>query len=352
MPCECTDWQLPLSQLGNRHALGRRLSHQSGGIFIKHLSLVFWLACALCELCATRQTYGHGFAGARFFPATLSTDDPFVADELSLPTVSTIRTPDDGGTRQIDISVDIAKRITPQFGIEIGETLTALNPHEGRVANGFGNLELAGKYQFLKNDAHEGIASLGLGVEVGGTGSSSIGADSFSTWLPGVFFGKGFGDLPEDLRFLKPFALTGQVGIAIPTSASTRSVTVDERKGEPDIEIERHPEVLEWGFALEYSVIYLQSQVQDMHLPAPIDRLIPLVEFALETPINRGEQGQTTSTINPGVIWAGKYFQVGVEAVIPINERTGTNIGLIAQLHFFLDDLFPHTIGRPVVRQE
>jgi hypothetical protein len=315
---------------------------------MKHLPLLFWLVCVACELGATGWAYGHGFAGARFFPATLSTDDPFVADELSLPTVSTIRTPDDGGTRQTDISVDIAKRITPQFAIEIGETVTALNPHEGRAVNGFANLELSGKYQFLKNDAHEAIVSLGLGVEIGGTGSRSIGADSFSTWTPGIFFGKGFGDLPEVLRFLKPLAITGLAGVGIPTSASTRSVTGDDRTGEREVEIERHPDVLEWGFALEYSVIYLQSQVQDMHLPAPVDRLIPLVEFALETPLNRGSRGQTTGTINPGVILAGKYFQVGVEAIVPINERTGTNVGVIAQLHFFLDDLFPHSLGRPL----
>ena len=315
---------------------------------MKHLPLLFWLVCVACELGATGWAYGHGFAGARFFPATLSTDDPFVADELSLPTVSTIETPDGGGTRQVDISVDIAKRITPQFAIEIGETLTALNPHEGRAVNGFGNLELSGKYQFLKNDAHEAIVSLGLGVEIGGTGSRSIGADSFSTWVPGIFFGKGFGDLPDVLRFLKPLAITGLAGVAIPTSASTRSVTVDDRTGEGEVEVERHPDVLEWGFALEYSVIYLQSQVQDMHLPAPVDRLIPLVEFALETPLNRGARGQTTGTINPGVIWSGKYFQVGAEAVIPINSRTGSDVGFIAQLHFYLDDLFPHTIGRPL----
>jgi len=315
---------------------------------MKHLPLLFWVVCVVCELGATGWAYGHGFAGARFFPATLSTDDPFVADELSLPTVSTIETPDGGGTRQTDISVDIAKRITPQFAIEIGETLTALNPHEGRAVNGFGNLELSGKYQFLKNDAHEAIVSLGLGVEIGGTGSSSIGADSFSTWAPGIFFGKGFGDLPDVLRFLKPLAITGLAGVGIPTSASTRSVTVDDRTGEREVEIERHPDVLEWGFALEYSVIYLQSQVQDMHLPAPVDRLIPLVEFALETPLNRGARGQTTGTINPGVIWAGKYFQVGAEAIVPINERRGTNVGVIAQLHFFMDDLFPHSLGRPL----
>ena len=302
----------------------------------------------MCEFSVTGRVYGHGFAGARFFPASLSTDDPFVSDELSLPTVSTIRTPDDGGTRETDISIDVSKRITPEFAIEIDDTFTTLNPHDGRAANGFGNLELGGKYQLLKNGEHETIVSIGLGVEVGGTGGRSVGADSFSTWAPGIFFGKGLGDLPNELRFLKPFAITGQLGVAIPTSASTRSVTEDAQTGERDIEVERHPDVLEWGFALEYSLIYLQSQVQDLHLHAPLDRLIPLVEFALETPLNRGEEGQTTGTINPGVIWAGKYFQVGVEAVIPINERTGNNVGVIAQLHFFVDDLFPHSLGRPL----
>jgi len=85
---------------------------------MKRLPLLFSLICAMGEIGVTSHAFGHGFAGARFFPATLSTDDPFVSDELSLPTVSTIRTPDDGGTRQTDISVDIAKRITPQFAIK------------------------------------------------------------------------------------------------------------------------------------------------------------------------------------------------------------------------------------------
>ena len=51
---------------------------------MKHLSLVYLLICAACEFGAFSRAYGHGFAGARFFPATLSTDDPFVADEFSL----------------------------------------------------------------------------------------------------------------------------------------------------------------------------------------------------------------------------------------------------------------------------
>jgi hypothetical protein len=290
----------------------------------------------------------HGFAGSRFFPATLTTDDPFVNDELSLPTVSSIVTPDEGGTRDTEISMDIAKRITPNFGVEMGESVINLKPPNESSQSGFGNLELGAKYEFFENDEHETILSVGGDVEIGGTGSKDVDADSFTTWAPGFFFGKGFGDLPNTVSFLRPFAVTGQVGVAIPTSASTRTVTLNERTGEREIDVERHPNVLEWGFALEYSIIYLEEQVKDIGLRAPFDRLIPLVEVPLETPLNRGQSGPTTGSVNPGVIWSGKYFQVGAEAIIPINSHSGSDVGFIAQLHFYLDDLFPHSLGRPL----
>ena len=315
---------------------------------MKHFLLFFSLTCAAIQFGAPSRAHGHGFAGARFFPATLSTEDPFTADELSLPTISTIRTQDDGGTRETDLSMEIAKRITPNFALALGETFSALNPPDGETVSGLGSLELGAKYQILVSDPHETIVSLGLEAEVGGTGSGSVETDSFTTWTPGILFGKGFGDLPERFRCLKPLALTGMAGLAFPTSASTHSATVDEVTGARAVELERHPNVLEWGFALEYSIPYLQSQVQDMHWHAPFDHLIPLVEFALETPLNRGTGGKTTGSINPGVIWAGQHVQFGVEAIIPLNGRTGNNVGLIAQLHFYLDDLFPHSLGGPL----
>jgi hypothetical protein len=290
----------------------------------------------------------HGFAGSRFFPATLSTDDPFVNDELSLPTVSSIVTPDGSGTRDTEVAMDIAKRITPNLGVEAGERFIILDPHTESSQSGFGNLELGAKYEFFENDEHEIIFSAGGDIEIGGTGTKQVGADSFTTWTPAVFFGKGFGDLPDELSFLKPLALTGVVAVAVPTSASTRTVTRNEVTGEQEIEIERHPNVLQWGFAIEYSIIYLEEQVKDIGLRAPFDRLIPLIEFSFETPFNRSEEGQTTGTINPGLIWSGKYFQIGAEAIIPINSRTGSDVGFIAQLHFYLDDLFPHSLGRPI----
>jgi hypothetical protein len=279
---------------------------------------------------------GHGFAGARFFPATLSTDDPFVNDELSLPTISTIETPEG---RETSISLEIAKRITRNLGIELSEEFMDLNPKQEHQASGFGNLELGAKYQFFTSAEHEAILSLGAEVEIGGTGQQRVEADSFSTWTPGFFFGKGMGDLPDTLSLLRPVAVTGLVGVAIPTSSST---------SDSDGEIERHPNVLQYGFALEYSLIYLQEQVKDVGLSAPFDRLIPLVEFSFETPLNRGQNGKTTGTIDPGVIWSSKYMQFGVEAIVPINGLTGNSIGVIGQVHFYLDDLFPRSLGRPL----
>ena len=82
------------------------------------------------------QTDAHGFAGQRFFPATLTTDDPFVADEMSLPTLQTFHTPEGGGTREFDVSVELAKRITPYLDIEIGIDQVNLFPHAGRNRSG------------------------------------------------------------------------------------------------------------------------------------------------------------------------------------------------------------------------
>jgi hypothetical protein len=41
--------------------------------------------------------------------------------------------------------------------------------------------------------------------------------------------------------------------------------------------------------------------------------------------------------------------QFGLEAVIPLNHASGHGVGVLAQLHFFLDDLFPQTLGRPLL---
>ena len=45
-------------------------------------------------------------------------------------------------------------------------------------------------------------------------------------------------------------------------------------------------------------------------------------------------------------------MQFGLEAVIPVNRESGHGVGVIGQVHFYLDDIFPNTIGKPIFEAE
>jgi hypothetical protein len=304
-------------------------------------------------LVSSGQSAAHEIVGNRFFPATLGIDDPGVNDELAFPTVAVFKNGDDPSVRQRDISGEFSKRITEAFAVSFAPTYTHLGPPGGLTgmgANGFQNLETTFKYRVFKNPEHEFVMSVGLSVEWGGTGSQSVGADPFNTYTPTVYFGKGFGDLPDTLSWIRPVAITGQVGYAIPGRRFTTTFGVDPVTGDPTADTEFHPQVLNWGGTLQYSMPYLKSAVIDLGLPDFINHLIPLVEASFQTPVaNTFTSGTlTTGTIQPGFVWVGNTFQVAVEALIPINRQSGTNIGVIAQLHLFLDDIDPHGIGKPI----
>jgi hypothetical protein len=205
---------------------------------------------------------------------------------------------------------------------------------------GFNNLETTVQYQLFKDPEHEFADLLGLIVDWGGTGAINSGiATPWSTLTPTYYFGKGFGDLPEEAGWLRAFAITAQVGYQIPT----RSFDVMQ-----DAFI---PQVLAWSGSIQYSMPYLKSEIEDLQLPDFINHLIPIVEFQMQTPVanNFGNSFVTTGTINPGVIWVGSYFQVGLEAMIPVNRESGTGVGFIGQLHLYLDDMFPNTLGQPLI---
>jgi hypothetical protein len=319
------------------------------------MSIFHWRA-ALPGLAIALVPLGHAAAheivGNRFFPATLTIDDPGVNDELSLPTVDSFNTGDVPPVRQRDISAEFSKRITEDFAISFGSTYTFLGPIDPTAAgaNGFQNLETTFKYRVFKDPVHEFVMSVGLSVEWGGSGSASVGAEPFHVYTPNIYFGKGLGDLPDALSWVRPVAITGQVGYAIPGRNSTTTFSIDPDSGALTADTEFNPRVLNWGLSIQYSMPYLKSSVVDLGLPDFVNHLIPLVEATLQTPMaNTLTSGtMTTGTINPGVIWVGNTFQVGIEALIPINRQSGTNVGVIAQLHLYLDDIDPRGIGKPL----
>jgi hypothetical protein len=291
------------------------------------------LRVGLAALPATASA--HGVAGQRFFPTTFAVDDPFMNDELSVLFHSIEMNGEAGGprVRTTSLGVGFSKRILPGFGIELDEEYLWVHTAGAGTESGFGNLAVTLKYQFLTSDAHETILSIGVSDEVGGIGSAQVGAASFSTISPTFFFGKGLGDLPSSMAFLRPLAITGVVGASFPTQGTTADVD--------------NPTTLNWAFTVQYSLMYLQSAVKDVGLFAPFNRMVALVELPLQTCLDTGCGGQTTWTVNPGLAWIGTNMELGVAAEIPMNP-SGPGVGVFALLHLFIDDLFPGSIGRPI----
>ncbi len=261
----------------------------------------------------------HGVLGDRFFPATITSDDPFAADELALPTITHFN-------HETDYDFDYSKSIFPGFALGIGVGYVDAKPPDDTAATGFGNFHISPALELFRDAKDEFIVSAGVDWEVGGTGSKAV-ADSRSTYTPTLKYGKGFGDLPDSVAFLRPLAITGTVGYAIPDSSNSKSI--------------------EWGGAVEYSLLYLQNNVRDQGLSNFVAHLTPIVEYAFSSPVQAGGGG-TTGTINPGIIWSGQVEQFAIEAMIPVNHDSGGSIGVIAQLHFYIDDMFPQSLGRPI----
>jgi hypothetical protein len=279
-------------------------------------------AVAAALALAPSAAFAHGFAGKRFFPATIATEDPAAADELALPTIFHLDS-------ETEYSAQYAKRITPHlaFSIEGAWTSTDEEP------DGMQNIETGIKWQFHTNPDAESIMAAGVDVEWGGTGDSEAGAEDTTVLSPTFLFGKGFGG--SSVEAMRPFAITGTLAYSLPAEGH-------DEGGEP------LPNVLSGGFAIEYSLPYLAANVRDNGWPGWVNQLTPLVEVTFERPVRHGGGEGTTGTINPGVLWTGRRLQLGVEAIIPMNDESGDSVGWAFQAHFFVDDMLPHSLGRPI----
>jgi len=287
-------------------------------------------------LMAPASGWGHGVVGKRFFPTTVTIEDPFVADELSF-VVERIKGPEG---KETELELEIQKRLTPDLSIGFAGAYRIIKPtgghgheeseHEESVgtAYGFSNPTFSLRYQFLRDSMRELAGTLALDIEAGGVGAKRVESRSGTTFTPGFQLGKGFGDLPDSVGWLKPLAVTGSLGLGF--LLSDRGETEDAQNS------------LGWGAAIMYSIPYLQSFVKDVGIPWPFSRLIPIVEFSGETLLTGDHRGDTTAFANPGLIWAGKYIQLAVEAKIPLNDLSGRHVGIVGMLHFFLDDIAPN----------
>ena len=292
---------------------------------------VFLCAAMLAVTFGTAPTlsWAHGVIGPRFFPESITVEDPFPADEADLLVPSFIKTP---AGKETSLGFGIQKRLSPNLGLSLEFEYVKTTPPDPAdpTLKGMANPEITLKYAMLRNGPHEAIVSALLSV------SPPWGDKDFTkrqtTLASGLLFGKGLGDLPDSLRYLKPFALAGTARLETPLGAID---VADELAS-----------TLSYGLILEYSIPYLQSFVKDVGISKPFSRMFPIIELSLATPVNGPAHGQTTAFLNPGILWTGKYVELGVEAQVPLNERTGKNVGVIGLVHLFLDDIAPDVFSR------
>ena len=285
----------------------------------------------ICIVAAFPRTiHAHGFEGDTFFPPTITADDPFSKDEFAVSLESIHQAVDPGSQRirETDLGFGFNKEIFPKFAIGISGAWTYLSSPGSSSVNGFQDFVLSTKYQLWENPEHRFILSIGGYWNIGGTGGRGVGVDSFSTFTPSIFLGKGMGDLPDGLACLRPIVITSVLSEELPTKAAASNA-------------------LDYDFAFEYNIGYLQQHVRDFGIPHPFRDMIPLVEVALTSAENRGG-GATTGTINPGIFYEARYFQIGAEAVIPINHQTGPDVGFLVNVNIYIDDLLPKLFGYPL----
>lgn len=315
---------------------------------MKRFNLAVTLACA--SALAPSAALAHVIAGNRLFPVTMTLDDPGVADEVSIPSFIYQRSGSNGGTgptHSFNFGFEYDKTITYNTSVIANYGWNVFQTNGSKTQTGFQNLFVTGKWQAYTDAEHEFVVSLGVIREFGGTGTDHTGADAFGSTGPTVYFGKGLGDLP--IGYLRPLAITGELTYTIADKGLKTTPVVDPTAGITPLQF-NNGNSNRWfgGVSIQYSIPYLQSQVNDVGLPDFLGHLIPLVEITWSSRASAPSQQPTTWTVAPGVIYMADWFQVGVEALIPANKAAGTNVGVVALFHVFLDDLFPHSLGRPI----
>ncbi len=274
--------------------------------------------------CNAFPAQAHAVAGQRLFPSTLNFDDPGIGAELPL----VFSHMHEDGAWQNDLGISVTKPITPNFSLLLDTGYAAAAQPGAPTVHGWGNFALGGVWQVYRNADSESIGSFSISRSFAHSGSRAIRED-VSSWSPEFDFGQGFGNVSAN--WLRPFALTGSIGLDLPDSR-------------------REPRMLNWGLSLQYSIPYLQDFVKFAGIKAPFNNLIPIIELPMQTCLDRGCRGQTTGYVAPGAIWIGRRVQWGVELLIPANHRTGNAVGVMFGFDFYLDDLAPHGFGAPLFK--
>jgi len=275
------------------------------------------------------RAHAHGVVGQRSFI------EPFVTEDVNPKNEFVIGRPEwdhsrDGRTLRLGFGLE--KKNSDLFSLTLDSEWDDITPkpHDEPHASGFNNLGITLKYAFVVNPAHEAIASVAL-ESTAPTGADEVGAEKDWSFKPFLLYGKGAGDLPQVLKYLRPVAVQGDAGFEISTDQDRTTTLVH-------------------NIAFEYSVPYLQSFVRDFGLRWPFNSFIADTEFNFEHGVNGEEHGQSAVFVTPGFVYLDRYVELGVAGRFPLNARAHDELdwGIVWIVDLFIDDIFPWTRWQPI----
>jgi hypothetical protein len=281
-----------------------------------------WVALRASEAAA------HGIVGARSFI------EPFVTEDVNPKNEFVIARPerDWGAEEKVwSYGFGLEKKLSDDLSLTLDSEWLRVSPRdpEEEDASGFGNLGITLKHALYRSEAHEGIVSFAVEAEAP-TGSADVGAERDWAFRPFFLYGKGLGDLPDALGWLRPFALQGDFGPEVSTDEATTTAFVHD-------------------VAVQYSIPYLQSSVKDVGLRWPLANLIPVVELDFEHGVRGEESGATRAIVTPGLVYVDRRIEVGVAGRFPLSDtaREEVDPGVIFLFDVFIDDVLPWSRWQP-----
>ena len=321
----------------------RAFAHRSVPLVLNRLVALVIAAGAMLNCFAATA---HGIAGNRLFPGTLSFDDPAVSDEFALtPSWVNKQAADGSAVTDNGVSWQFMRLLVPNLAAVVDSGFIHRDwPPLQR--NGFDTTTVSLKGLLYESDPHEVLLSAEMSWGIGGSGAPAVGATEANTFRPALYFGKGFGDLPDNLSWLRPFAVTGEFAVELPTVSRSTILGVNSASSALIPMPYENVPILHWGFSIQYSTYYLTPRFTGgLPKQEPLNQFVPLVEFAFDSP--RGQE--TIANMSPGVAYAATTWQFAVEAVLPLNAASGHGVGVRTQLLLFLDDLAPSLFGKPLL---
>jgi len=277
-------------------------------------------------------------------------DDPGVADEITIPQIAYAREAADGGpgpSHDTSVQFEYDKRVTDEFGFAINDDYNINQQNNAKTQTGWDDLTVTAKWAKCVDPDSDFQLGFGIIREFGRTGTSHIGADEYGNTAPTVYLGKGLDFVAVPM--LQPLQFTGEFSYAVADKAFKQYTVTDPATGAISAQSNNgYANAWIGSFSVQYSIPYLQNQIKDFGLPEPFAHLIPVAEFNWTSSAASTGGSPTSWTVAPGFIYLRSWYQVGLEAVVPLNKAAGTNVGFIVQFHVFLDDLYPHGIGAPL----